>query len=303
MRLGAVFLAGLLLMFAAPVGAGAHQASRRQSSRFAGGSYNGAAIAETALRYVGGWGGYACGDTFRSGETGKSGLEPMFPDGASPTNPPKAGARINPAGGGDGQCRAFVNCIVWMASGHTQWLGLAPTDYFYAFTHPSGGGVPGVEVPSVGQLTEGDIVQQGQTANARKLHTYIIVKRIGASSFEVVDSNHGFDEYVREHPITLALSSTVRAFRMGTPAGPCPRTYQDPAGRFLPYGEIGWNVVLAGGSSGCVVLKVTVVLAEADYRQSQSALAAVIKQREHAALEWLRSKDINTAKYPVVYSH
>src|SRR5947207_13000892 len=54
----------------------------------ASGSYNNASIANIALRYVGKSGTAACAD---AGKTG-----------------------------GD-QCKQFANCIVWMASNHTQW--------------------------------------------------------------------------------------------------------------------------------------------------------------------------------------
>lgn len=181
-----------------------------------GGSYDNALIADAALRYVGQWGGNACADARRSGETGSTTAYPTYPSGSSPASPPQRGAHINPADGGDGQCRSFVNCVVWMASGHTQWLGLYPSDYFRAFTHPAGGGQPGAEITAVSDLASGDIVQQGKTANAPNLHTYVIVKRVGGRDFVVVDSNHAFDEYVQEHQVTITLNASVRAFRMGT---------------------------------------------------------------------------------------
>jgi hypothetical protein len=182
----------------------------------AGAPYDNALVAKTALRYVGRWGGEACADAHRSGETASTNVYPTYPAGTSAANPPRVGAKINPANGGDGQCRSFVNCILWLASGKTQWVGLAPTDYFYAFTHPSGGGSPGVEITDVSQLAEGDIVQQGVDANAANLHTFIVVKPLGSGSFDVVDSNYKHDEYVSEHPITVSLGATERAFRMGS---------------------------------------------------------------------------------------
>jgi hypothetical protein len=131
-----------------------------------------------------------------------------------------------------------VNCIVWIASGHTQWLGFDPSDYFYAFTHPQGGGPPGVEITSVSQLTEGDIVQIGNGT-----HTFIIVAPAPAATdtpttkmFTVVDSNYDLDEYVHEHTIAVTLSSTERAFHMGsaTAVGQPPSPTQQATGGTNP---------------------------------------------------------------------
>lgn len=190
----------------------------RGSAHSAAASYSNASIATTALKYVGRWGGYACADAHRSGETASSTVYPDYPSGTSAADPPKPGVRINPDDGGDGQCRSFVNCIVWMASGGTQWLGFDPGDYFYAFTHPEGGGAPGVEITSVAQLTEGDIVQIGNGT-----HTFIILAPAPTATdtattktFTVVDSNYDLDEYVHEHTLAVTLSDTERAFRLGS---------------------------------------------------------------------------------------
>src|SRR4051794_8888874 len=69
------------------------------------GGYSNAAIADTALNYVNQWGGNACNDAQKPGDSG-------------------------------GQCRAFVNCIVWMASGHSQNLG--GSDYYQPFLNAGG---------------------------------------------------------------------------------------------------------------------------------------------------------------------
>jgi hypothetical protein len=209
------------------------QAYPSQTTQQAAGSYDNALIATTALKYVGQWGGDACADARRSGETASTSMYPSYPSGYSSAKPPTGKATIKPASGGDGQCRSFVNCVVWLASGKTQWIGLNPADYFYAFTHPSGGGPAGVEITNVADLKEGDIVQQGQTANAANLHTFIIVKPLGGSSFDVVGSNDALTEFVQKRHTTVALSSTVRAFRMG--ASPKTPAADRPLGLRLVY--------------------------------------------------------------------
>ena len=125
---------------------------------FAVGSYDNGAIADKALAYWGGsngtvWGGKACQEAAKA--------EP-YP----------------------GQCRGFVNCIVWMVSGKTQNLG--GSDYFQPFLAAGG-----VEIKDVNALVKGDIVQNGQG-----VHTFIIVSKTGPGQFKVVDSNHNNDERV-----------------------------------------------------------------------------------------------------------
>jgi hypothetical protein len=143
------------------------------STSWAVGVYNNAAIADKALSYVGQWGGNACNDAQKPGDSG-------------------------------GQCRAFVNCIVWMVSGHTQNLG--GNDYFQPFLNAGG-----VEIKDINALTKGDIVQVGQG-----IHTFIIVGRVSGSTFNVVDSNHDNHETVMNYNRTVSLDSNTRAFRMGT---------------------------------------------------------------------------------------
>jgi hypothetical protein len=141
------------------------------------GSYNNAEIATRALRYVGQWGGDACRDAHKPGDSG-------------------------------GQCRAFVNCVVWMVSGHTQNLG--GRDYYQPFLTAGG-----VRITSIGQLAEGDVVQVGEG-----VHTFIIVRKLsvnaGTGKFTVVDSNHAYNERVMTYNRTFSLSSTTRGYRMGS---------------------------------------------------------------------------------------
>ena len=137
--------------------------------------YANAAIADKALSYVGRWGGHACIDSHKPGDSG-------------------------------GQCRSFVNCIVWMASGGTQNLG--GRDYFRPFIAAGG-----QEIKTVDELQKGDIVQEGQGR-----HTYIIVGRIAGNTFSIVDSNHRWNERVSTYDREVTLSYSKRAFRMGSVA-------------------------------------------------------------------------------------
>jgi hypothetical protein len=156
-------------------------------------SFTNASIADTALKYVGEWGGEACRDAKRSGLTGSTQNYPVQPTRRKTGKVTKEG---------DGQCRAFVNCVVWIASGHTQWLG---GSYFSAFTKAGG-----KEITKTDNLAKGDIVQIGEG-----VHTLIIVKRVEGSTFSVVDSNHDYKETVMNYHRTLSLGTRVRAFRMG----------------------------------------------------------------------------------------
>lgn len=136
------------------------------------GEYTNAKIADTALGYVGEWGGNACVDAQKPGDYG-------------------------------GQCRSFVNCVVWMASNHAQNLG--GFNYFSTFLHAGGH-----RITSASKLIKGDIVQEGQG-----IHTYIIIKHVSGNVFKVVDSNHEYREVVRTYDRHVTLNSYTRAYRMG----------------------------------------------------------------------------------------
>jgi hypothetical protein len=186
------------------------------AAREAAPGYANSLIADTALNYNGQWGGQACADAHHSGLTGSTRVYPAYPSGY--TSAPSAGVHIDPNAGGDGQCRSFVNCVVALASGRTQWIGGTPDGtYFGAFLKAGG-----TEIKSIDKLVKGDIVQIGNGT-----HTFIVVDRITGSKFDVVDSNENYDEYVSEHAQTITLSSTERAFRMGgaeaPAAGPQPQ--------------------------------------------------------------------------------
>lgn len=170
--------------FLLSVGVCAAGAAFAASTALAVGSYENAAIATTALRYVGQWGGNACRDAHKPGDTG-------------------------------GQCREFVNCVVWMASDHKQNLSTGGGDYYRPFLSAGG-----ERITNINDLVEGDIVQVGEGG-----HTFIIVKKSsvkasGVGTFNVVDSNHEYNEKVMNYNRTFSLSSTTRAYRMGSETSP-----------------------------------------------------------------------------------
>jgi len=111
-----------------------------------------------------------------------------------------------------GQCRAFVNEVVAHVSGGTQNVSASSGGgYFNAFLSAGG-----QEIRNYGDLVKGDIVQYVSETN---LHTWIIVSRNADGTYWVVDSNHTddngmVDKYIRTQ--FTELSSTTRAFRMGT---------------------------------------------------------------------------------------
>lgn len=142
------------------------------------GNYSNAAIADKALSYWSGSntnrapGAKACSDAQKPGDSG-------------------------------GQCRAFINCIVWMVSGHAQNLG--GTDYFAPFLNAGG-----TEITNRNDLVKGDIIQIGQGT-----HTTIIVSKVSDGQYMVVDSNHWSDETVGYYQRAVTLDANNRAFRMG----------------------------------------------------------------------------------------
>ena len=159
----------------------------RAPSAVAVGGYDNASTADTALRYAGRWGAAACVDAGRSGATGGTPLGDGYND--------------------DGQCKAFVNCIVWMASGHTQWPAGGYSSAFLA---------AGAQEVSMGAATKGDIIQWDPVGD--KLHTAIVVENRGGSTFRVVDSNWGYTRKVTDHVMNVNMAgyAAPRFFRMGT---------------------------------------------------------------------------------------
>jgi hypothetical protein len=114
------------------------------------GAFDNALIARTALRYVGMWGGQAC----RQAHHDLS-----------------------------GQCKQFVNCVVALASGGSQWPVDARGDY-----QASLAGVGGVPVRGA-DAVEGDIIQVGAHDDDPALHTAIVLVNHHNGVFTVVDAN------------------------------------------------------------------------------------------------------------------
>ena len=167
------------------------------------GAYDNALIADTALKYVGRWGGEACRDAGKldNGNTART-----------------------VGGYGAGQCRTFVNCILWLVSGGTQY----PTGtYFQSFLS-----VGGKEIKKESDLSKGDIVQWGNG-----LHTYIIVGHLHDDVFNVVDSNSdGKSETVAgPHQRKVVLGTRQRAFRMGRISAPARAAEEDGSGPVRAY--------------------------------------------------------------------
>ncbi len=178
------------------------------------GSYTNSAIADKALTYWSGSnasghraaGARACQDAQKPGDSG-------------------------------GQCRAFVNCVVWMVSEHAQNLG--GSDYFQSFLNAGG-----TRITDVNALAKGDIVQYGQGG-----HTTIIVGRVSPGQFMVVDSNHwSNDETVGYYQRAITLSNEVRAYRMGTTPAPYQPATVDP--RWVAQGGYATDVAMARITGG-----------------------------------------------------
>ena len=109
-----------------------------------------------------------------------------------------------------GQCRQFVNNVVWAVSGGTQSIGGGNG----AFPNLAANGI---EITDINALVKGDVVQFEKSTEGPLLHTFIIVSRISGNTFDVVDSNWEYALTVKEHQITFTLDGkTRRAFRFGT---------------------------------------------------------------------------------------
>ncbi|MEV7599034.1 hypothetical protein AB0O91_16790, partial [Kitasatospora sp. NPDC089797] len=186
-RLSAALLATVTVAGFAPVVLGA-------TAAHAVGSYSNANLADKALSYVGGSGTRACSEAHQSG--------------------------------GD-QCKQFVNCIVYLVSGHAQW----PVDSGgnYQRSYLDAGGVAVTAATAV----KGDIIQTG-TYDGDQLHTAIVVANNHDGSFDVVDANYVSPGTVGHHRWTPPTSN-VGYYRMGTVAPTVPA---------------GFNVTLWGFNSG-----------------------------------------------------
>ena len=127
-------------------------------------------VADLALLYDGQWGGKAC----EGAHLGKNGYV---------------------AGYSGGQCRQFVNCLIYRAS----WHRYNPTSPDYSFT--------GAAQISGSSAVRGDLIQVGQG-----VHTAIVLQNLGGGKYVVVDSNYGYNEIVHVHNWTPP-SSGVKYWR------------------------------------------------------------------------------------------
>ncbi|MER5637901.1 VCBS repeat-containing protein [Kitasatospora sp. NPDC002227] len=145
------------------------------------GSYGNASLADKALTYVGGSGTAACADAHQ--------------------------------GGGD-QCKQFVNCIVYMVSGGSQWPVDPNGNYQQSYLDAGGVAV------TAANAVKGDIIQEG-TYDGDHLHTAIVVANNHNGSFDVVDSNYVAAGMVGHHTWTPPSGEVIGYYRMGTviPAG------------------------------------------------------------------------------------
>ena len=118
-----------------------------------------------------------------------------------------------------GQCWQFVRDVVHHVSGGCQDINAQSGNYFQ---HLEGAG--GDRITDVNALSKGDVVQIGANGG----HTFIIVSRVGGNTFNVVDSNHAYNEVVMNYDRTVTLSDSVRAYRMGTLPPPTTTTTTPP---------------------------------------------------------------------------
>jgi hypothetical protein len=114
------------------------------------GHFDNALIATTALVYAGRWGGQACLDAHQYAT---------------------------------GQCREFVDCVVYLATGGKIWPVDGGGSYQASFA--AAGAVP----VAAADAAEGDIIQIGDHDDSSPLHTAIVLENRGNGTFTVVDSN------------------------------------------------------------------------------------------------------------------
>jgi hypothetical protein len=112
-----------------------------------------------------------------------------------------------------GQCRQFVNDVVYGATGINVGYG-SPSHYFQAFEDAGA-----QRITDIDDLRKGDIVQEGESEPGPPLHTYIIVGHVSGATFNVIDSNYAYDEKVDRHDRVVTLDSVRRAYRLGTVGG------------------------------------------------------------------------------------
>ena len=176
--------------------------------------YDNSLIADKALEFVGKWGGDAC----------------------------RQAGKLQ-----SGQCKQFVNCIVYLASGHRQYPIDPGDDYQREYSEAGGREI------TMDEAFRGDIIQLGTTeadAATGRLHTAIIVLNRGHGLFQVIDSNYQYDEIVRLHD--YRPPNGARFWRLGNDDGGDAATASWEGGP-IPNGMIVADIknewyVAAGGS-------------------------------------------------------
>lgn len=100
-----------------------------------------------------------------------------------------------------------------------------------------------------------------------------------------------------DHQMKQALGAQQKSFA----ASP----YADPILAVLPYGDIGYDiapVVKTIDAKQVLVLEISVKFDESDYKLTAGQQAALVSQKEQAALAYIRQKGFDPVKYRVEYT-
>lgn len=183
-----------------------------------------------------------------------------------------------------GQCWPFVRDMIYQASNHTQDISSAPGGNNY-FAHLQNAG--GTRITDINALSEGDVVQQGEYGG----HTFIIVSKISVNgsiaTYNVVDSNHAYNDVVMNYNRTFSLSNNEQAYRFGTVNG-----------------GSGWNGVGNATFLGSDHLTVGQTMQQNQYIVSQNVQFALVMQTDGNLCNYHGSSAIwcsNTSGNPGAY--
>lgn len=111
-----------------------------------------------------------------------------------------------PVGTNGGECWIFVQNMILRAGGPNISNQAGGNDYFAHLRNA--GATP---ISDINALGKGDVVQQGRFGG----HTYIIIGRVGGSTFDVVDSNRNYDRRVSRYSRNVTLNADTQGFRFG----------------------------------------------------------------------------------------
>lgn len=79
----------------------------------------------------------------------------------------------------------------------------------------------------------------------------------------------------------------------------------DPLVAYLPYGDLGYNIsytITTQDNKPALSVKISVILSGSDYKLSQPELENKINQRQQQARDYIRSLNLDPAKYNIRYS-